>query len=128
MKARSWRVLATARSEQDLAWLSDGEGVEALHIELADPASIARCAEQALCLTGGRLDALFNNAGYGQIGALEDISADLLRKQLEVNVVGAHELTRLIIPAMRRAGAGRIVMCSSVLGFTAGPYRGAYCA
>lgn len=128
MKARGWHVLATARRPQDLAMLRDAEGVEALPLELADGPSIAACAEAALDLTGGRIDALFNNAAYGQIGAVEDLTAENLRRQLEVNVIAQHDLTRRLIPAMRRQNSGRIVQCSSVLGLVSAPFRGAYCA
>lgn len=128
MKARGWRVFATARAPADLARLERDEGVEALSLELANPSSIAACADQALERTGGRIDALFNNAAYGQVGAVEDLTPDLLRRQLEVNVVAWHDLTRRVIPAMRASGGGRIVQCSSVLGLVASPYRGAYCA
>ncbi len=128
MKARGWRVLATARKPEDLARLEAIAGVEALPLELADPASIAACADAALDRTAGQITALFSNAAYGQIGAVEDLTPGVLRQQLEVNVIGTHDLTRRLIPAMRRRGHGRIVQCSSVLGFMAGPYRGAYCA
>lgn len=128
LKARGWRVLATARRAEDLARLRDVEGVEALPLELSDEASIAACASAALEATGGRLDALFNNAAFGQVGAVEDLDAAMLRRQLEVNVIGTHELTRRLVPAMRRQKRGRIVQCSSVLGLVSAPYRGAYCA
>lgn len=128
LKARGWRVLATARRPADLARLTDSEWLEAISLDLGDPASVADAAEAALALTGGRLDALFNNAAYGQPGAVEDLTADVLRRQLEVNVIGTHELTRRLIPAMRANGAGRIVQCSSVLGLVSVPWRGAYCA
>lgn len=128
MKARGWRVFATARTPADLAMLENEVGVEALHLELAVPKSIAACAEAVLMRTGGKLDALFNNAAYGQIGAVEDLPTDVLRRQIEVNLIGTHDLTRRVIPAMRRQGSGRIVQCSSVLGFIAAPYRAAYCA
>jgi NAD(P)-dependent dehydrogenase (short-subunit alcohol dehydrogenase family) len=128
MAARGWRVLATARRAADLEMLSRLSGVEALPLELSDPASVAACAEDALSRTQGRIDALFNNAAYGQVGAVEDITADVLRRQFEVNVIGGHELTRRLLPAMRRAGQGRIVFCSSVLGLVVAPYRGTYCA
>lgn len=128
MKERGWRVIATARKSRDLEMLRTVIGVETLHLELADPVSVTACAQEALRLTGGRLDALFNNAAYGQVGAVEDLTADVLRRQLEVNLISTHELTRCIIPAMRRQGSGRIVQCSSVLGFVSAPYRGAYCA
>ena len=128
MKARGWRVLATARTPADLARLERDEGVETIALELASPASTKGCAEEALKRTNGQLDAIFNNAAYGQIGAVEDLSGDVLRRQIEVNLIGTHELTRRIIPAMRKNGRGRIVQCSSVLGFVTGPYRGAYSA
>ena len=128
LKARGWRVLATARRPADLDRLRNEEGVEALHLELADPGSVLRCATETLRLTEGRIDALFNNAAFGQVGAVEDLSADVLRHQLEINLVSWHELTRRLIPAMRARGRGRIVQCSSVLGLVCGPYRGAYCA
>ncbi len=76
--------------------------------------------------TGGRLDALFNNGAYGQPGAVEDLSTNVLRAQFEANFFGWHELTRLAIPPMRRQGAGRIVHCSSILGIIAYRWRGAY--
>lgn len=121
-------MLATARTDDDLAMLQREAGVEALRLELSDLGSVAACAQEALVRTDGKLTALFNNAAYGQIGAVEDLSADVLSRQLLTNVVAQHELARQIIPAMRRAGEGRIVQCSSVLGLISAPYRGAYCA
>ena len=128
LKARGWRVLATARKPEDLKRLEEELGLEALYLELADPSAIAACAEDALSRTGGRLYAVFNNAAYSQPGAVEDITAEALRRQLEVNVIGTHDLTRRLIPAMRANGEGRIVNCSSVLGLVSAPWRGAYCA
>lgn len=128
MKARGWRVIATARKPEDIARLKAEEGVDVVHLELADPASIAKCADEVLALTGGTLDALFSNAAHGQPGAVEDLTPELLRHQLEVNVIGTHDLTRRFIPAMRKQGSGRIVQCSSILGFVSVSYRGAYCA
>lgn len=81
-----------------------------------------------LSATTGTLTALFNNGGYGQPGALEDIRPDVLRAQFEVNVFGWHDLTRRVIPSMRARGQGRIVYCSSILGLIAAPYRGSYAA
>ena len=112
----------------DLKRLADAHGLDALYLELADPASIAACAEEALRRTRGDLLALFNNAAYGQQGAVEDLTADVLRRQMEVNLIGTHDLTRRLIPAMRANGRGRIVQTSSVLGLVAAPFRGAYCA
>jgi NAD(P)-dependent dehydrogenase (short-subunit alcohol dehydrogenase family) len=128
LKARGWRVFATARKPEDIARLKDEVGVESLYLDYAEPDSIAEAAEHVLKATNGELDALFNNGGYGQPGALEDIRRDVLRAQFEVNVFGWHDLTARVIPAMRKREQGRIVFCSSVLGLIGAPYRGAYCA
>ncbi|RMD70642.1 MAG: SDR family NAD(P)-dependent oxidoreductase, partial [Gammaproteobacteria bacterium] len=127
LKARGYRVFPTARREEDLQKLR-GEGFEALPLDLDDSASIRQAVEDLGALTGGRLDALFNNAGFGQWGAVEDLSRETLRAQFETNLFGLVELTNLILPWMRAQGAGRIVQNSSVLGLIAFPYRGAYVA
>ena len=128
MKKCGWHVFATARTAQDLERLTVDEDLNAIPLDLADGASIAACANSVLSQTGGRLNALFNNAAYGQPGAIEDLSVDALRAQFEVNVFGTHDLTQRLIPAMLAQNNGRIVQCSSVLGIIAAPYRGAYCA
>ncbi|MEO1205070.1 MAG: SDR family NAD(P)-dependent oxidoreductase [Pseudomonadota bacterium] len=128
MKKRGWRVIGTVRRPDDIARLADRHGVEGLTLELTDKNSIAACADRALELTDGKLEGLFNNAAYGQVGAVEDISVDDLRRQFEVNVFGGHDLTCRLVPAMRKVGRGRIVQCSSVLGLVSGPFRGAYSA
>ena len=125
LAARGWRVFAGARRAEDVERLA-GERLEALALDLADSASIEQAVERVLEATGGRLDALFNNAGYGQPGAVEDVSREALRAQFETNLFGAHELTARVLPAMRRQGSGRVVNHSSVLGLVALPYRGAY--
>ena len=125
LAARGWRVFATARRTEDIDRLL-AAGLTALFLDYADEASIEHAAETVLTATDGRLDALFNNGAYGQVGAVEDLTTAVLRRQFEVNLFGWHTLTRLVLPAMRRAGSGRIVQCSSVLGIVAGKYRGAY--
>lgn len=127
MAARGWRVFATARAGADVARLKD-EGLEALRLDYAVEASIAAAVDTVLTATGGTLDALFNNGGYAQPGAIEDVDTELFRAQFEANVFGWHDLTRRIIPVMRRQGHGRIVFNASVLGFAAGRFRGAYVA
>ena len=128
MKARGWRVFATARKAEDLAALSSIAGVEALFLDYRDAASIEACATRVLAATDGGIEALFNNGAYGQPGAVEDLTPEVLRAQFEANFFGWHDLTRRLIPAMRAAGRGRIIQCSSVLGIAAMKYRGAYTA
>lgn len=125
MKARGWRVLASARGKKDIVRLKS-EGLEVLHLDYRDAGLIAKCADEALERTDGKLTALFNNGGYGQPGAVEDVPMDALRQQFETNFFGWHDLTIRIIPAMRSQGAGRIVQCSSCLGLVSLKYRGAY--
>ncbi|WP_253450093.1 SDR family oxidoreductase [Halomonas sp. Y3] len=125
MAARGWRVFATARKEADVARLKE-EGLEALVLDLDSSASIEAAVAEVAERTDGRLTALFNNGAYGQPGAVEDLSRETLRQQLETNLLGTHELTTRVLPMMRAQGHGRIVQNSSVLGFAALPYRGAY--
>ncbi|MBL8251325.1 MAG: SDR family NAD(P)-dependent oxidoreductase [Candidatus Competibacter sp.] len=127
LRARGWRVFASARRPEDLERLQ-AEGLEGLSLDLRDSASIRTAVVELVERTGGRVDALFNNAGYGQPGAVEDLSRAALREQFETNLFGTHELTNRLIPVMRRQGGGRILYTSSVLGLVAFPYRGAYVA
>ena len=124
---RGWRVIASARKPADVERLKS-EGLTAVRLDLDDPELIASGLAEGLELSGGRLDALFNNGAYGQPGAVEDLSREALRAQLETNLLGWHDLTCRVIPVMRRQGFGRIVQNSSILGLIALPYRGAYVA
>ncbi len=125
LRAEGYRVLATARKSEDVEALQS-LGLEATQLDLDCSDSINAAVAWALTCTGGTLDALFNNGAYGQPGAVEDLSRDVLRAQFETNLFGWVELTNLIIPIMRRQGQGRIIMNSSVLGLAAMKYRGAY--
>ncbi len=125
LRERGYRVFASARKAQDVERLQD-EGFESLQLDLDDSASIQRAVEEVKEKTNGQLYALFNNAAYGQPGAVEDLSRQTLRAQFETNLFGAIELTNQIIPMMRKQGKGRIIQNSSVLGLTVLPYRGAY--
>lgn len=120
-----WRVFATVRKPEDLASL-ETDGIEALLMDYTRRDTIDALVKEVAIRTGGRIDALFNNGAYGQPGAVEDLSTDVLRHQFETNVFGWHELTRQVIPLMRARGAGRIVQCSSILGLVPYRYRGAY--
>lgn len=122
-----WRVFATARRPADLAAL-EADGLEALYLDYGEPASIAALFEEVMARTGGTLDALYNNGAYAQAGAVEDLPVAALRDQFEANFFGWHDLTRRVVPVMRRQGHGRIVHCSSILGLLPVRFRGAYAA
>ncbi|CAH9017160.1 SDR family NAD(P)-dependent oxidoreductase [Candidatus Nitrosacidococcus sp. I8] len=125
LKARGYRVFATARKKQDIKSLAD-KGLEAIYLDLAKSASIIEAANLVLSKTEGKLYGLFNNAAYGQPGAVEDLKREVLQAQFEANVFGTQELTNYLIPAMRKQKEGRIIYNSSILGFISMPYRGAY--
>ncbi|MGD8429489.1 MAG: SDR family NAD(P)-dependent oxidoreductase, partial [Ectothiorhodospiraceae bacterium] len=75
LRERGWRVFATARRDADVAMLA-AEGLESLPLDVTDAHSVETAVESVLSRTDGRLDALFNNAGYGQPGAVEDLPAE----------------------------------------------------
>jgi NAD(P)-dependent dehydrogenase (short-subunit alcohol dehydrogenase family) len=127
LKSRGWRVFPTARNRTDLELLR-GEGFEPVALDLADPDSVESAAKEILELSQGVLGAVVNNAGYGQPGALEDLSRAALRKQFETNVFGTLDFTNRFIPVFRAQQRGRIVLVSSVVGRVVIPLMGAYCA
>jgi len=125
LHARGYRVFATARKPADVDRLS-AEGLQSLWLDLDNSESIRQCVAQVSEQTGGQIDVLFNNGAIGLPGAVEDLTRDMLRAQLETNLLGTLELTNCVIPLMRRNGSGRIIQNSSILGFISLPYRGAY--
>lgn len=127
LKERGYRVFATARKDGDVQTLIR-EGFESCRLDVGDSTSIKTAVGFVLERTGGTLFALFNNAGYAQPGAVEDLSRNMLRDQFEINLFGAQELANRLIPVMREQGEGRIIYNSSVLGLVALRYRGSYIA
>ena len=127
LKSRGWRVFPTARNRTDLDLLR-GEGFQPVELDLTDPDSVEYAAKEVLELSQGVLGAVVNNAGYGQPGALEDLSRSAVKKQFETNVFGTLDFTNRFIPLLRGQGNGRIVLVSSVVGRVVIPFMGAYCA
>ncbi len=127
LRERGFRVFATARKPADVERLA-AEGFETLALDLDDSASLAAAVGEVLRRTDNRLYALVNNGGFGLPGAVEDLPRDSLRAQFETNVFGGQELIRLLMPTFRAQNEGRIVQMSSMLGYVALAYRGAYCA
>lgn len=124
---RGWQVIATARQPERLQALVDA-GARAMALDVDDPASIAALAAtlQAESLP---LHLLVNNAGYGQFGALMDLSPQALRQQLDTNVVAPVAVTQALLPCLRAAAPqASVAHIGSVSGVTATPFAGAYCA
>jgi NAD(P)-dependent dehydrogenase (short-subunit alcohol dehydrogenase family) len=122
---RGYNIIATVRSDKDAMALHK-LGITTTLLDLADSQSIQQTVTFALKHFDQQLDVLFNNAAFGQPGAVEDLTRETLRNQFETNVFGTQELTNLVIAQMRKQGAGRIIYNSSVLGLVSMAYRGAY--
>ncbi len=127
LKSQGWRVFATARKDADIGALR-AKGIEAHYLDYTQPQSIANLVDEVLRQPDGTLGALFNNGAYAQPGAIEDLPVEALRQQFEANFFGWHDLTRRVVPVMRRQGHGRIVHCSSILGLVPMKWQGAYVA
>lgn len=117
-----YNVFGAARRTSAVAAL---EGVTPVSLDLTNSDSIRAAANSVIERTGG-VDILINCAGYGEFGAIEETHIDDARKQMEVNVFGAMELTQLMLPHMREVGRGRIVNVSSVAGEFSSPLAGWY--
>jgi NADP-dependent 3-hydroxy acid dehydrogenase YdfG len=121
---RGYRVYATARDPGSLSALV-AKGCKTLALDVTDEASM-KAAVASIEASEGSIGALINNAGYSLSGALETLPIANVRRQFETNVFGLLRLTQLVLPGMRRAGAGRIVNLSSMGGTLTFPGGGAY--
>ncbi|MDY6779854.1 MAG: SDR family oxidoreductase [Halobacteria archaeon] len=123
---KGWKVYATARYPEDIENLAD-KGFETLELDVTDEKQVTDAVETVV-ENDGRFDCLVNNAGYGQMGVVEDVTTDELHYQFDVNVYGPHRLTRAVLPQMRDQGWGTIVNMSSIAGRISSPGMGAYAA
>jgi len=125
LKNLGYHVIASCRKPEDVIRLQQ-EGLVCIQCDLADEHSVNQAWLAALELSQHNISALFNNGAFGLPGALEDLSRSALEHQFATNVFGTQQLTHLAIKQMRKQGQGRIIYNSSVLGFAAMAYRGAY--
>jgi short-subunit dehydrogenase len=125
LQSKGINVYPTVRDSKDLDILKVFGFENAMKLDVTKSDEITTVIKEVL-KRDGKIDVWFNNAGYGQAGALEDVSTHFLREQFETNVFGLHECTRQIIPIMREQGHGKIIQHSSVLGLVSLFGRGAY--
>ncbi|MFC5728233.1 MULTISPECIES: oxidoreductase [Nocardioides] len=121
---KGWDVWASARRPEDLDGLQ-AAGCRTVALDVTDEASMVAAVDRVLA-GAGRVDALVNNAGYSQSGAVESLSIDDVRRQFETNVFGLLRLTQLVLPTMRHQHSGRIVNIGSMGGRLTFPGGGAY--
>jgi NAD(P)-dependent dehydrogenase (short-subunit alcohol dehydrogenase family) len=127
---RGWRVFAGVRNEDDGRRIAEAAAgkVQPMPLDVTDRAAIDSAAKQLDAALGpAGLDGLVNNAGIVVPGPLELLSSEAFRRQLEVNVLGTHAVTRALLPMLRRA-TGRLVLMGSISGRIAPPQYGAYAA
>jgi NAD(P)-dependent dehydrogenase (short-subunit alcohol dehydrogenase family) len=126
--ARGDKLVATARgSDFADSFGRDHPAALALHLDVTDPAEARAAIEEAVGRFG-RLDVVVNNAGYGHFGAVEELTDEELRRQLEVNFFGVVNVTRAALPQLRRQRSGHIVQMSSLNGIEGMVGGGYYCA
>lgn len=118
------KVYAAARRVELMEPLKS-DGVKVLRMDVTEQASMA-AGVQAVLDAEGRIDVLVNNAGYGYFGAVENVTMEEARRQVEVNVFGLAELCKLVLPVMRKQGSGRIINTSSIAGKTVLPFGAWY--
>ncbi|WP_368029294.1 SDR family NAD(P)-dependent oxidoreductase [Arcobacter sp. s6] len=124
LKENNYKVYASARKEKDVEMLRN-LGFETFQIDVRNKKDITN-ALKTIIKNDLKLDAIFNNAGFGQPGAVEDLSVDVLKKQFDTNFFGLHEVTLQAMSLFRKQGFGKIIQHSSVLGIISLKYRGAY--
>jgi NAD(P)-dependent dehydrogenase (short-subunit alcohol dehydrogenase family) len=124
---RGDRVAATVRDASAIADLVEQfrDNVIPLTLDVTDAAAVRAAVGEAV-ERFGRLDVVVNNAGYGLFGAVEEISADQLREQLEVNLFGVLHVTQAVLPVLREQGSGHIIQISTIGGIGAFPSLGGY--
>ncbi|MCC8246847.1 SDR family NAD(P)-dependent oxidoreductase [Saccharothrix luteola] len=125
--SRGDKVAATARNAADLADLvaTHGDAVLPLDVDVTDKAAVFEGVTRAN-EHFGRLDVIVNNAGYAQVGAIEELTERELRDQVETNLFGAVWVVQAALPHLRAQGSGHIVQLSSAAGLIAMPLGGAY--
>ncbi len=129
---RGYRVFAAGRSPEKRAQLDARARqqklpLETLEMDVCDDGSV-RSAVASVHQKAGAIDVLINNAGFVQVGAVEDLGMEDWRRQFETNFFGVIRVTQAVLPRMRERRKGRILMMSSVSGFVTPPTQGAYSA
>lgn len=122
--ARGWNVIATMRHPEHETELPSLPGVHLLPLDVTDPAQITDTVQRAIALHP--VDVVFNNAGYGLMGALEATSDEQLTQQLNTNLLGVIRVTKAFLPHLRARKSGRILSTTSMGGFIAFPLCSIY--
>ena len=124
LKKKGFIVYGAARRLDRLAKLKES-GIKIIALDVTNEESMVQCVNEILDKEG-RIDILINNAGYGSFGAIEDVSMEEAKRQMEVNIFGLARMTQLVTPSMRKNKFGKIVNISSMAGKVHTPFGGWY--
>lgn len=124
---KGWNVVATMRNPDACGCLSELRNVLVTRLDVQDPASIDAAIAAGIARFG-RIDALVNNAGFGQYGVFEAVSPEAVQQQFDVNVFGVMNTIRALLPHLRANGGGAILNVSSGAGLFTLPMISLYCA
>lgn len=119
-----WKVIATMRHPEKETELSGLENLTLLPLDITDTGQIDHTVKQAL--SSGRIDVVFNNAGYGLVGALEYYSDEQMVKQIETNLTGVLRVTRAFIPYFKERRNGLFITTTSIFGYSSCPLSSVY--
>ncbi|WP_435184950.1 SDR family oxidoreductase [Halobellus sp. EA9] len=119
-----WQVYATARNPADVETLGE-KGCQIATLDVTDQTDVDRVVDRII-EEEGHISCLVNNAGFGQMGPLEDVPTERVHRQFDVNVYGPHRLVRAVLPHMREQKEGTIVNVSSAAGRVSFPGGGVY--
>ena len=123
--AAGHRLIASARDVRDLAFLPPSDALRTIALDVTDPLAAREAVTEATSVFG-RLDVLVNNAGYIKANAIEHLSENDFRRQLEINFFGVYNLTRAALPVMHAQRDGHIIQISSIGARRGSPGLGAY--
>lgn len=123
LREAGFDVVGTSRKGADAP---HPDGVEMIALDMGDPASIVAAADEVI--SGGAPSVVIANAGESQSGPFEELPADALNRLFQVNVLGQVDLVQRLLPSMRNAGRGRVILVGSMLGGLPLPHRSSYVA
>lgn len=123
-QAKGWKVIATMRNPEKETELTELKNITLLPLDVSDADSIKNAVQKALEL--GNIDVVFNNAGYGLLGALEGLSEEIIMRQFNTNLIGVIRISQAFIPYFREKKSGVFISTTSIGGFMGFPLHSLY--
>ncbi len=122
--SRGWKVIATMRNTENGKELNGIENITVLPLDVTNPEQVKETTEKAIAM--GKIDLVFNNAGYGLMGPLESTTDEQLVRQLNTNLLGVIRVTQAFIPYFRQQQSGAFISTTSIGGLITFPFASVY--